>query len=696
MLIVKELQNKSYEDRINEAITKIPLISPEWTNFNPSDPGMTVLENLTLFNALQGDSITKLSYRARSALFKMVGFTPRKGKCARLLLSSDNLKEPVLLKPMQKFKIGDLCYETSKQLEVGGSHVIGIYSYYEDKYHDISYCCDREVMLAAKLFGDDPKVGDSVYIMVDNIPDNIKETIFYINMDEKNNRNTVENRTESIFAQVKWEYYTEKGFEDLKARDYTGAFQFSGEVKFSFGNDKPAIYKNGPEEAYCIRATLTKAEYDVRPKLIAVEGFLFEVWQKDTKSICITTNKTDNIEITSTIDEEPYIAVFAKEEKGSAYRRYELSRGGGVGRFCIFEETGSRSFRITFDKERFGYEPIKVKDCVRVIIYNEEMMRSYNVGKVIGYDNQEIEIPAKHIVRDSFCLIARRVDENGENIYDFVRPEKKGEDDLYYHLLENDGKIIIEDAGDYIGAELFIGMIAVTDGDKGNILSGNELVCEAYPDIKFYNPGRGTGGVFREKLEDVRKRFAKDMNTPYTAVTAADYEQIVKTTPGLCIKKAHAKINAADNLVRISVMPGTDDEWPTLSDIYIKEISDRLEERRLITTRFQIIQPVYAAVSVKGTIYVKRHYSGCREKIMEKLSREINYIESSKNFGDVLRFEDVFHGIETLDCVQFVYELSLSPENPKIATLQDSDIYPKENCLCYLGDVQLEIVTYEE
>lgn len=696
MLFVKELQNKPYAERISEAMMKLPLICPEWTNYNPSDPGITVLENLTAFNTLQGESITNISYRAKAALLKMASITPKKGKCARLLLSADKLDKPIYIRTGQKFRLGDLCFEAGRNMNVGGSRVVGVYSRYGDTFHDYSYCVDREVRLGARIFGDKPKVGDELYFIINSIPDDIKDTYFYFEVDGSNKRNPVEDRALNIFAEAKWEYYTEHGFEELKVRDYTGTFLYSGEVKITFGNSKPAVCKEAPEEGYCIRVTLTKADFDVRPKLLGVEGFLFEVWQRETEGICYTINKVDGIEITSNFSDNEYIAVFAKEEKGSAYRKYELTRGDGHGRYCFFEETGNRSFRISFDREKYGYEPVKVKDCVRVIIYNEDMMRTYDVGSVIGYDDQEIELPVKHIVRDSFCLIARRDDGEGGFVYEFVRPEKNEEDALYYHLLENDGKIIIEDAGDYIGARLYIGMIAVSEGEKGNILAGNELIADNIPGAYFYNPCNGVGGAFRESLQSMKERFVEDINTPYTAVTEKDYEQIVKTTPGLCIRKVHACIDTAENMVKVIAMPDTGDEKPYLSDIYIEKITERLELRRLISTRVEIIQPIYTPVAVRGTVYVKRHYNGCKEKILEALGREIDYMRSDKNFGDVLVFEEVFHSIEALDCVQFVYDLSITPENPKVATLKDSDIYPKENCLFSLGNVQIETVTYED
>src|SRR4051794_29307013 len=39
-----KLDDRSFEDIKNEAIERIPLYSPEWTDYNLSDPGITMIE----------------------------------------------------------------------------------------------------------------------------------------------------------------------------------------------------------------------------------------------------------------------------------------------------------------------------------------------------------------------------------------------------------------------------------------------------------------------------------------------------------------------------------------------------------------------------------------------------------------------------------------------------------------------------
>ncbi len=678
---------------MTDAVAAIPLICEEWTNHNASDPGITILENLILFQALQGSRITEINDATKRALLKMAGFTPGKGKCARMLLSAEGAGR-MHIHANQRFSLGELVFETRKPVEVGGCHLKAVYSFYGGKYHDSSTLTDRAINIPVRIFGDSPQVGDGIYFICDSLPEEGEETSFYIRIDQREGRNALFDRADNIFAALKWEFYTTEGFKELKVKDFTGALLSSGEIKLRFPEGEREIYNGLDTKGYCIRATLTKAEYDVKPRLISVDAFLFEVWQKDTMALSLSFQRTERVHVKSPIADEGYILCFGREARSESYRRYELAvTKNQNGRYCLYEKGENGTFTLTFDKRIYGFEPAKVKEAVRVVLYTEEVMRQYHVGRVLGYDDQEIELPFSHIVPESFSLIAKRTDDNGEEYFDFVRPGKRSEGALTYHLMEGDGRMVIEDAGDFIGAELYIGSLAVTEGPKGNVRAGNHFVAEGLGRT-FYNPGPGRGGAFREKLEDVRTRFRQDVYTPYTCVTENDYEVVTAQTPGLCIKKVHAVMDELQNIVHISVMPGTDEEFPHLSEEYRGAIAKTLSERRLITTRFMIMPPIYVGVSVRATVYVKRHFTDCREQIESRLREILNYRESDKNFGEPLTFEEVFSGVEELPCVEYVYELFIRPDNLKYAVLRESNIYPAENCLLYPGQIDIEIITY--
>ena len=696
MLNSRNLSDKTYEELMAEALLSIPLYSDEWTNFNPSDPGVTILENLTAFQTLQQNYIDRVTPQIQQKLLKLAGFQAEKGRCARVLLAAENLTEPVKIPANQKFMVGDLCFETNRSLELMPYHVTGVWGVRDDRWHDCSYLLDREVHVPAYIFGEKPGRGDSLWFTMDGLPAPGEELIFHMTVADRYNRNPFMEKGNNTFADMKWECFTQDGFVEMRVKDYTGCFLISGEVRLRLP-DSPAIpCEQAPDHGYVIRATLERADYDVRPKLMHITGFLLEAWQKETKAACYTFNKISSVSLLSDLLEEGYITLFCKEEKGSSYKRYLPAYGGeGKGRFYREAKEEDNTHTWQFDKKAYGYGPEKVKNAIKVAAYTEEMMRQYYLGTVLGNDSQTIDLPSEHIVADSFCIIARRTGADGEDIYDFVRPSRRGPEDLTYYLYENEGKIVIEDAGGFIGADLYIGTLSVTGGKAGNIRAGNRFTGIGLPAyLQFYNPAEGTGGAFRETLEEVKKRFLQDLKRPYTAVTAADYEKLVMETPELCIHKVKAWMNQNRNMVRIAVKPGTDEEFPGLSDAYKTAIEKQLEDKRLLTTKIQIVPPVYTPVDVHGTIYVKRQYENSRELIEETIRKNIDYIHSDRNFGEVLKFEQIFHEIESLDCVEFIYELSLLPQNPGQARLVEADIVPAENCLCYSGNIVLETGSY--
>ncbi len=691
MLNNRSLDDKTYEELMAEAIMQIPLYSQEWTNYNPSDPGMTILENLTAFGLLQQNQIDQITPAVRLKLLKMAGFEPARGRCARLLLSAEDLEETLSLSSGQKFRLGGLCYETNRSMEIKPCHLTGIYGEYGGERHDCSWLTDREVKVPAYVFGKAPKEGDSLWFTADLLPDAGEEVIFSVTVADRYNRNPFTERGSNTFAALKWECYTEGGFAEMNVRDDTGCFLISGEIRMRLPAAAPAPCPEAGGE-YALRATLTRAEYDVRPKLLSVDGFLFETWQKDTRSACCTFNRSTSVRLRSSLLKEGYVTVFCKEEKGSSYRRYMPAYGEGSGRFYdeTVEEDGAHVWH--FDRKKYGYGPEKIKNAVRIVAYSEEIMRRYFLGTVLGYDRQEIRLPVNHIVADGFCIVARRPDGSGGDLFDFVRPSRFGEDDLTYYLYENEGRIVIEDAGAFIGAELYIASVSVTAGPEGNIRAGCQLDCEDLSaPIRFYNPRPGSGGCFRETVDEVTLRFRQDIRRPYTAVTAADYEQLAMETPELCIHKAKAYLNAGRNLVRIAVKPGTDEELPKLSAAYKKAIEKQVEGRRLLTTKIEIMPPAYVPVNVQGIVYVKNQYENALEQIEKAVRQSVDFVHSERNFGETLKFEDVFRAVESLDCVEFIYELSLYPQDPSLARLVEADIVPAENALCYAGEIALEI-----
>ena len=692
MIRIKRKEPKDYQTMLGDAFAKIPLLTKEWTNFNPSDPGITLLEILTAFNAIQSNQLSRVSDNVKENILKLMGFTPMEGRCGRVLLAAENVDHDFYLPNDQKFRIGNINFETNRKSIVHANSITSIFSVASGKVIDCASLIDRHSTMTVRIFGDKPAAGDELYIFLSEEPIKDTELIFYFGFDDRFHRTPGGDKHENVFAAVNWQYYTKDGFIDIKKKDQTRAFLNGGELRLSIPDVEGAEFEKEGRYGYCLRAVLERADYDVPPRFFSVHGFLFEVWQKETRSICHTFRGKDPIEVYCDLLEEGFMSVFVKEGKKGSYRLYSDSRLRVTeqGRYYRMNREAFGLYTFEFDKEKFGYGPSGEADSVKIVAYNEELMRQRTLDTVIGYDDQEIKLPVKNIVPESFTLLSKRVID-GEEVYDFVRPGRNKRGEPYYSLDEREGRIFIRDAGDFVGAELFVCSCAVTMGASGNVRPGNTFVPVGYEtEVRFYNPYVGEGGRLKENLQELTARFTEDLNTPYTAVKQSDYEDLVRMIPDLCIQKVRAIADRAKNEVRVVVKPYADEERTFLSDIYIRKITEFLDERRVLTTGIKVVQPAYVPIEVTGTIYVRRHYENCLEEITKVIEKHLDYLKNEKNFGEILKFDALFNDIEEMDCVDHIYELSIKPENQN-AVMSGLDIVPAENALCCTGRIAIEL-----
>ena len=127
MLNSINLDDKTYEELRREAVDKIPLYSLEWTNFNRSDPGITILEALTSFQLMQQKAINTVTPAVQMKLLKMAGYEPEQADCARVLLEVSHPEQKFNLPVNQKIYAGETCFETPEEISYNGERILGIY-----------------------------------------------------------------------------------------------------------------------------------------------------------------------------------------------------------------------------------------------------------------------------------------------------------------------------------------------------------------------------------------------------------------------------------------------------------------------------------------------------------------------------------------------------------------------------------------
>jgi len=200
-------------------------------------------------------------------------------------------------------------------------------------------------------------------------------------------------------------------------------------------------------------------------------------------------------------------------------------------------------------------------------------------------------------------------------------------------------------------------------GIKGNI--GAETIKETgVSGVTVTNPFPAHSGQEAESIKDTFTRLKKNLQVPYTAVTAEDYQYIARAVPGLRVARARAVILDVNQVI-IVVMPYSLVEKPLSGKQFKQTVCQYLEQHRLITTAVKVSDPDYVKVSVTAEIKIKQGYhpEQMKERVNEALNRFLSPLkrDSSDNewpFGRPVycsEINEVLEGVEGVDCVTSLY-----------------------------------------
>ncbi len=693
MLDSINLNDKSFEQIRDEAVSQIPIYSKDWTNYNISDPGITILENFAAFLALQQGELNEVPEKIKEKLLGLAGFTIRKGNAANIYASLKNaaVELPCAMPDRAKLYAQDICFEFARNTCVSDIEITLVKA---DAVRDgrIQMLLENQgVRGGLELLGENPAGGESILFYVKNLPGAGVKTGIHFALTQQFHRNHMEPGMHNPFAAIKWELRTEDGYSDITVCDETCGFLQSGYVTFTLGEKLlERAVKDETRDAYVIRLTVVRADYDIVPRFEKISGLLMHLVQRDTKSDVLLIHSADNNEVCVRhyLLKDGFSEVYGKEDKGrcedgwgSRYRRYH------EGAEYRTEYVDSYTRRIIFEG--------KAPQEIMVVCREESVMVHGKLGVLYGYDEQVISLPDNaRVYPGAFSVLVMEETESGDIMCHPVEPEAASGTEVRYSVDEKENTLIIHDCGVYEGAGLWLGNYAVYRGEGGNILAGTELCYEREGTgalLEFGCSTAASDGNFEEDCAQLQRRFSKDVRTPMTMVTQEDCEHIVGNIPGLSIHKIGICAVPNKNEIHIVVKPNSDKPMPMLSRLYQDEIYRYLEKYRMLTTKLVIEQPVYVPVNVTGVVYVKRHFEHCRERIEDVLRKMLDGVHSDAQFGSRIIFYEIYRQLSDMDAVDRIHELSIFPDNFRNADMSGMDIVLDSNALCYPGSFRLEL-----
>src|SRR5262244_3297235 len=89
-LTIPTLDDRKYQDLLNEALARIPVYTPEWTNFNKSDPGVTLIEVFAFLTENLLYRCNQVPERNRRKFLQLLGVPLAPAASARGLVTISN------------------------------------------------------------------------------------------------------------------------------------------------------------------------------------------------------------------------------------------------------------------------------------------------------------------------------------------------------------------------------------------------------------------------------------------------------------------------------------------------------------------------------------------------------------------------------------------------------------------------------
>ena len=261
-----------------------------------------------------------------------------------------------------------------------------------------------------------------------------------------------------------------------------------------------------------------------------------------------------------------------------------------------------------------------------------------------------------------------------------------------------------------IGRRIRVTKYRFGGGVAGNVAAGRiTIMRSAVPYIdRVINMRRAAGGRDQETLDEAKERAKREMRAQYRAVTAEDFENLALSSGRdvmrvKCLAPSTTDSTLPPGMVELLVVPAVADAVIAgdlsrlqLSDRMIKRVQEYLDKYRLLTTMLRVREPKYVGVQIRAEVvasdYVRpevvvgrvvevlRQYVSPLAPVGENLLPE-GVVEPNWQgwpFGRSLYVAELFSVIQQVPGVKHVLDVQIrqrpvlpSKESPPLGQLED-------------------------
>jgi hypothetical protein len=697
MLPVINLDDENFSDIFEEARKMISGVYPRWTDYNEHDPGITFLELFSWFKEMQQFHMNQIGRENYLMYLKLLGMKQQKKLPAQALVTFTGIARGFELPKRSKLYAGEICFETTDRENLEDMRILGCFS----------KCRSREAVVEEGslnsgsrmkffLFGEHPEKNDEFILKFDRpFEAGLVHSIYFELFEEYPvKRNPITDENFIPLAKLSLHYYGEGGWVPCElVKDETHELIQSGKLYF-----RPDAAMREAEGGCLLKIRLEECSYEVPPVLQEISLNVMKLVQTDTESeyedyvIARQEEKAYKLLLDSYLARNGIQEVFIREEKGfRLFYDYRTEREEG--RIVLYfddlfenREESRVTLRVVNYRSGFGYR------------------RSHEAN---GFPYQSIDLEDGDIFAGSLELLAE--DELAPGHY--IQWEKvenfscSTAVDRHYVFDDVNGVIRFGDCENGKAPEgnvIIIGY-ATSLGVRGNVKAKQiSLFADAPGEIRVSNKDNASKGCDRETMENCFKRFVREFRQVRRAITNEDYEQIIKSTPGLMIENVKAipvslrkkrDGSIEENCVTVVVQQYGAGRRDALNGAYLGNICRLLDKKRLVGTKIEILSPEYIGISVYVEVTVKPHYISAYETVKTAVENYFN--KSGGEFGKPVLFSEIYGIIDVLDCVSQVQNLTVNSQGRGIVRSMNGDLILPANGLIYLKEARYTVSSAE-
>jgi hypothetical protein len=705
-IALTNLDDRRWADLVDEGRGLIPFYSPEWTDHNFSDPGITLIELFAWLAEMDIYGLNRIPDSHLRKFISLVGVRPKPPQpsiaALSLSLKADQSNPALRIARTIEFDGVDpfgqrTRFRSLHSLFAIDTELNSVQRKDADGFHDLSNRLRR--LEEIEPFGSDPTIGSEFYLGFSHpLPIGVPASVLFLTepldagqglrqrlADERRAaaqrcdasvlkcRPSIEpigptdnsdvgslrwDRSSHHSVRLSWEFFSEKGrwqklttsreIRSSEVFDDTRALTLNGRVLIKLpAGMNPTTLGKVKQPLYYLRARITAGAYDAAPRL----------------SYCAVNG------------------VFVEQAAPAGTLQWTIAAGAQI-KGAPPRLGHSSWLKLRFNNKgqitRLGFGAFK--DALRLVVLDYQASQPgqsgllkvevARIGAGDGKPNLLLQLPEAPALTSALEVFTI---ENG-HVRAWSRTDdfdNSGRADAHFSLEPmrglvsfgngERGRVVPKDAPVFVrydstrarAGDLPADRITTLADSPHNraILGGSFGVLETRLD-RIENSLPTAGGTDAETLTHAIGRALESVNKTGRAVTLKDYEELARETPGTQLARVSARANShpsfpclnAQGIISVVALPYLPLDRPSPSAGLLAAVNDYLSPRRVIGTRVEVVGPVYKEVIVQAEVKALPHANRLEvgQRIIASLNRFFHPLQGGPDGSGWPLGRDVF------------------------------------------------------